>query len=604
MLKKKTGNKKEVPNTPLGILYIKDRIGLLEQNWKDKEKFTFSWSDDGMVFATDKKEIVFLDGFKKHKPEQCSKFRFSSIGKKSYVTYIRTVKSENYRVIAEAKNIHEWEVLSENNIANIAESVIVSYPEVVKNHIIYEGGIFVKCLTGKDWEKLDDNNSLLFTTRHDRFDKDSIKLIGSFLSDHGITLFYESLEQNSDDTYNVCIGVVIFDKDDPRKIVYRSIDPIWKSDVAFSKKNICTSLGMIVKDANIYFFFSIDEIIITISISENDLSLHIPKVKAPTLIKHKQNPIIAPHSHNAWENEAVFNPAILRDDHGHIHLIYRAVGSDGISRLGYGYSKDGVRFNGRLPMPIFAMSNPRDGKKIIKVYDPKMYPSGGSWGGCEDPRAVKINGKIYITFNAFDGWDFIRIALVSIKEEDFLEQNWKWSKPMLISPPNQINKNWVLFPEKISGKFAILHSISPKVQIDYVKNLKDLENGDHIIKSTFKQDPSKKGWDSWVRGVGPPPLKTDKGWLVLYHAMDKRDPDKYKLGALLLDIKDPQKVLSRSHEPILEPEAWYENDGKPGVVYSCGAIIKDDILFVYYGGGDKHVCVATAPLKKVFSKLK
>jgi predicted GH43/DUF377 family glycosyl hydrolase len=76
------------------------------------------------------------------------------------------------------------------------------------------------------------------------------------------------------------------------------------------------------------------------------------------------------------------------------------------------------------------------------------------------------------------------------------------------------------------------------------------------------------------------------------------------LGAMLLDLKDPKKIISRSKEPILEPEMWYENDWKPGVVYSCGALIKNDTLFVYYGGGDKHVCVATSSLEKIFDKLK
>ena len=100
-----------------------------------------------------------------------------------------------------------------------------------------------------------------------------------------------------------------------------------------------------------------------------------------------------------------------------------------------------------------------------------------------------------------------------------------------------------------------------------------------------------------MRGAGPPPLKTDQGWLLLYHATDANDPGKYKVGAMLLDLNDPTKVLYRSPRPILTPLMNYENDGKPGVVYASGAIIKNNDLLVYYGGGDRHVCIAQTPVK-------
>ena len=586
----------------LGSFFNKGKVYLLEKSSKKNGHFRASYSEDGIVFTTDYEEIVFFNGLKNHKADTCNNFRFSYIGKKIYATYIRTVKAVKFRVIAEHKNDYEWEVISENQISNNAEFIIVAEEKSRKVQIAYEGGVFIKSFISKDWENWKENGSLLFTNRFNAFDKDTIKLIGSYMADKGILVFYESLifEGNN---YQPSIGLIIFDKNDSNKIIWRSNNPIWKSDVWFPKENPCESLGMIVKSEDLYFYFCIDSTLITVSLAEKDFAVYIPE-KAKVLNRHKKNPIMSPHPHNGWESAAIFNPATLLDDNGHTHLIYRAIGFDGVSRLGYGFSEDGIHFNGRLDIPIFALTDPRNDDKLSKVYNPIMYPSGGSWGGCEDPRVVRIDGKVYITFNAFDGWDFIRIASVSINEKDFFDRNWKWSKPILISPPNQINKNWVLFPEKINGKFAVLHSISPKVQIDFVNKLEDLEKGKHIIKSQFKQDTSKKGWDTWVRGVGPPPLKTDKGWLVLYHAMDHRDPNKYKIGALLLDLKDPQKVISRSKEPILEPEMWYENDWKPGVVYSCGAIIKDDMLFVYYGGGDKHVCVATSTLAKVFDKLK
>jgi predicted GH43/DUF377 family glycosyl hydrolase len=127
-----------------------------------------------------------------------------------------------------------------------------------------------------------------------------------------------------------------------------------------------------------------------------------------------------------------------------------------------------------------------------------------------------------------------------------------------------------------------------------VDRLEELEFGSRKIKSVFSQDKKRKGWDIYVRGAGPPPIKTDKGWLILYHAHEKGEMHKYKLGAMLLHIDNPTKIIARAPAPILHPDEWYENDWKPGVVYACGAVIKDNRLIVYYGGGDKYVCIGEA----------
>ncbi|MFA6272921.1 MAG: hypothetical protein WC673_00280 [Candidatus Paceibacterota bacterium] len=329
--------------------------------------------------------------------------------------------------------------------------------------------------------------------------------------------------------------------------------------------------------------------------------------KISKLQRTSKNPILSPESSNHFEANGVFNPAALRDQNGKTHLLYRAIGNDGVSRLGYAASTDGENFTDKFPFPVFGMSSPRLdalSRAGVSNFNPVMYPSGGSCGGVEDPRMVAIDGKIYVTFNGFDGWDFIRVGVISIKESDLEKKRWRWSKSIFISPPGEINKNWVLFPEKIKGKFAILHSITPKIQIDFVDQLEDLATGKKKIKSVFKQNKNHKGWDSNLRGAGPPPLKTKDGWLVLYHAMDKKEPHRYKLGALLLDLKNPKKEIGRANFPILAPDEWYENDGKPGVVYACGATLdKQNILRVYYGGGDKRVCVASMPLASLLKSL-
>jgi len=195
------------------------------------------------------------------------------------------------------------------------------------------------------------------------------------------------------------------------------------------------------------------------------------------------------------------------------------------------------------------------------------------------------------------------MALTSISLDDFISRRWNWKEPVLISPPGQIHKNWVLFPEKIKGKYAILHAISPKIMIDYFDSLDELD-GKNFIYSVHQSSALWGTRDKLIRGVGPSPIKTKYGWLVLYHKMEKHDTNRYKLWAMILDAKDPTKILYDSNQPILEPDVWYENEGyKSGVVYSCGAVIKDGELFVYYGGADKVSCVATTNLDKFLKEL-
>lgn len=315
------------------------------------------------------------------------------------------------------------------------------------------------------------------------------------------------------------------------------------------------------------------------------------------LLRAEGNPLIAPGTH-PWSAEAVLNPAALALG-GRTHLLYRAVGMDGASRLGYASSPDGMLFDKRLPYPVYLAQPPRSAPGQLRQYSPVLYPSGGSWGGCEDPRMVAIEGRVYVTFNMFENWK-LRAAAISMSEEDFLaERFYKWEGPVILSHGER-DKNWVLFPEKINGTFAVLHSIfgeeRSRVRIEYTDDLSTLSQKTFESPDPHKMPDDRISWHYRMRSVGPPPLKTGCGWLVLYHAMDPREPSRYKLGAMLLDLADPTKILVRSALPILAPDENYENHGKPGVVYACGAVIREGVLYVYYGGADKVVCVATAPL--------
>lgn len=307
----------------------------------------------------------------------------------------------------------------------------------------------------------------------------------------------------------------------------------------------------------------------------------------PTLEKFINNPLIKPKSKNSWESTATFNTAaIYLEDK--VHLLYRAINEKGNSVLGYAASKNGKNIDERLDFP---------------VYLPRKPYEFGKYGGCEDPRLTKLGDKIYMTYTAFDGSN-IGVTLTSIYVKDFLEKKWKWKDPIFLSKPGEAHKNWVIFPEKINGMYAILHSISPKIKINYFDNL-EFKNYTPI-ESFHSFGFRKNCWDNMVRGAGPPPIKTEIGWLIIYHAMSKQNSNKYKLGAMILDYNDPTKIIHRSSCPILEPDLKYKNKGfiKPGIVYSCGATVINNRLFIYYGNSDTTVCLASTNFNQFLDKLK
>jgi predicted GH43/DUF377 family glycosyl hydrolase len=291
----------------------------------------------------------------------------------------------------------------------------------------------------------------------------------------------------------------------------------------------------------------------------------------------------------------VFNPAaVLEDDK--VHFLYRALGEDGISRLGYAVSSDGIHIDERLDKPAYVDRRP------YGRYVALEFISGGGLGGCEDPRLTRLEDDIHMIYVSFDGYNPPRLALTSIARNDFLGKKWKWGSARLISPPGIVAKSGCLFPEKIRGKYVIMHRVFPDILLDYVDSL-DFKEGEYL-KGQYKIPVREDGWDSLKIGAGAPPLKTPYGWLLIYYAVDKEDASHYKLGAMLLDLKHPEKVLHRSDEPVLEPMEWYENEGhKAGVVYPCGAVIKDKTLFVYYGGADTFVCAARARLDTFLEQL-
>ena len=324
------------------------------------------------------------------------------------------------------------------------------------------------------------------------------------------------------------------------------------------------------------------------------------KTTLPEIVRAEKfdgNPIIKPSLY-FWETKATFNPAAFLLDNK-INLIYRAIGENDVSMLGYAYTYDGYNIEGRPTYSIYQRYLKPDKTKPNINY----ISGGGGFGGCEDPRATIIDDNLYLIYVAFDGWSSIGLNLSSISLEDFRKRRWNnWSKPITLSHPGEIHKNWVLFPEKINGKFAILHSISPDILIHYFDSFKEFD-GKNFIQSIHRDHPKWQEKEPGVRGAGPTPIKTRLGWLVLYHRTEAHDPHKYKIFAKILDREDPTKVLYQTDHAIIEPDQGYEMEGYRGIVYSCGAVVKNETLFVYYGAGDKYVGVATIKLDDLLDNM-
>lgn len=442
--------------------------------------------------------------------------------------------------------------------------------------------------------------SYTLKSRKNYFDSGKINILGNFLINDGVLILYCTESP-------FCLGAALFDKIS-NKLIYRTANPIFKSEITVTNPKV----KMINGDLEFSFTrnrkvdkisFSIDYILGKDSVKFKNKAVSTTKC---IIEKSDSNPIIKPNPKNNWECCGTFNAAAIDID-GITHILYRAVGNDGGSVIGYATSKDGIHIDERLPYPIYKPTGDFE-LRVDNICKPIFqYASGGTcdcWGGCEDPRVARIGDVIYMIYTAFNGINPPCVAITSIKVSDFLNRKWNsWKKPVLVSPKDKMNKNWIIFPEKINGKYAIVHSITPTIQIEYLDNLDFKENPN--IKSVYVQVKKKDVWDTTIRGVGPTPLKIDEGWLVFYHAINEKEPNKYKIGAMILDYKNPTKILYKSSFPIIEPDRIYENDGyKGGIVYTCGATIKGEDIIVYYGGADTVVCAAICNLKKFIQQIK
>jgi len=414
----------------------------------------------------------------------------------------------------------------------------------------------------------------------------------------GNLLVYFGAQKKGDRTHYDA-HMALCEKAHPEHVIWKLEEPMWEQKQVWDGKEVMPLGTILWNDKIISYWFVNQEMIY--GVVHSGFHFDPNDVKKNQLEKHEANPIIAPNDDNEWESFTTFNPAAAYID-GKVHILYRAQGYDYVSSVGYAVSSDGVTIEMKSQKPVFT---PHEGfetnKSSAANYD---YMSGGSYGGCEDPRITQMEDKVYMTYVAFDGWSPPRLALTSIGIDDFLAQRWNWEKPVLISPPGVIDKSGCLLPEKINGKYVFFHRVFPNIQIDFVDNL-DFDGKTRFLTGQYEIKVRPDKWDSRKIGAGAPPIKTEDGWLLIYYGVDDRDDSKYLIGAMLLDLEDPTKVLYRSDYPIVEPIEQYENVGfKPGIVYPCGAVLIEDKLMVYYGGADSHVCVATADIHTFLSELK
>ncbi len=392
------------------------------------------------------------------------------------------------------------------------------------------------------------------------------------------------------------IEALLLDPNNLRNIIGRTKGPILAPEEPYEMSgyvsNVIFPSGAYVEgDILNIFYGAADTTGCSASVDLNDLisSIYMNTSDEWHLKRFSGNPIITPDESHPWEAQATLNPGAVRLG-GTTHLFYRAISKDNTSTIGYATSADGLTINKRFLEPIYV---PRESFEMKKIENHNS--------GCEDPRITKIGNRLYMCYTAYDSVGPPRVAVASILEKDFLAQNFKWKLPELISPEGVDDKDACIFPVKFGKKYFILHRIGTDVCGDYLDSLDFKKN--KIKKCIRVFGPRIALWGSIKVGITAPPVKTKHGWVLLYHAIS-RIHHIYRVGAVLLDLKDPTIVLSRSSDPIFEPEENYEKIGLVNnVVFPCGMTVQKNILYVYYGAGDSVCGVATMDLDILLGAL-
>ncbi len=301
------------------------------------------------------------------------------------------------------------------------------------------------------------------------------------------------------------------------------------------------------------------------------MSKHFP-FGHDVLHRYEGNPVLTLED-IPFRCNTVFNGAMVKRGNEYFHLL-RVESQQGYSVFALARSKDGLHFTVE-DKPV--MEPARKGPFVR--YEKR---------GIEDPRITEIEGIYYVMYTAYSKFG-TRIALA--KTEDF----YHYERIALVSEPG--NKDGILFPERINGEYVRLDRPIGKgvgsMWVSYSKNMVDWG------KSEILMTPRQGMWDSYRIGASVPPIRTEHGWLEIYHGvkMTAAGPI-YRIGTVMLDLEKPYKIIARSDQPVLSPREDYERIGDVGnVAFACGAVVEDSgEIKVYYGAADTSICVATANL--------
>lgn len=333
------------------------------------------------------------------------------------------------------------------------------------------------------------------------------------------------------------------------------------------------------------------------------------------LQRFRGNPILSPHPDHPWESLVTTNPGCWYDSAaGKVLLLYRAAGPEPEHRIYFGLaeSTDGYHFERVSDEPVFGPSadgfdagcveDPRIiqlGEWYFVTYAARPFPPGQYWlAGSGNPTYRPPSLPDDAPFGLRGNNTATGLALT----RDFRT----WIRAGRMTHPGVDDRDVMIFPEPIGGKYWMIHRpmdwCGPGYGTEHPAMW--ISSGDDLLAWTDSRLLAKAEFDWENRKIGgnTPPLRTEHGWLTLYHAVGA---DRlYRLGALLLDLDQPWIVRYRTRDWLLQPEEPYELEGfYPGVVFPCGKVVIDGTLFVYYGGADRFVGLATCPLDELLAEL-
>ncbi len=389
------------------------------------------------------------------------------------------------------------------------------------------------------------------------------------------------------------VEVLLLDLENPRRIIGRTKGPFMVPEMYYEHvgqvPHTIFPSGALINGRNLEVYYGATDTHVAMATIPLDSLLHsIGTEEKKSLVRFPGNPIIAPRPGVLWEQDGTINPASIDID-GKTCIFYRAVAKGNISTFGYAESCDGFSIDYRSDKPVYFA------REKFELKD-----GGGDNYGVEDPRFMRIGDRIYMTYTGYNGTT-PRVAVSSISVNDFTARKWSaWSKPEAITPDGVPDKDAAILPEKVNGMYMVFHRVHESVCADFVKTL-DFSK-ERVTQCIEIISPRKGMWDGGKVGISTPPVKTKDGWLLLYHGVSWSTT--YRVGAVLLDLKDPTIVRARTGIPLFEPQEEYEHKGVvPNVVFPCGLTIRKGTVYMYYGAADYVIGVATIKLAKLLKMM-